>query len=81
MSDQIDVKAAKIKELENWKIHDVYSEVTNNGQRAISTRWVITEKFNNGERFIKARLVVRGFEEDDLDKLCNDSPTCGKESL
>ena len=41
VSDQIDVKAAKIKELDNWKIHDVYSEVKNNGQRAIPTRWVI----------------------------------------
>ena len=81
VSDQTDVKAAKIKELDNWKIHNVYSEVTNNGQRAISTRWVITEKFNNGERFIKARLVARGFEEDDLDKLRTDSPTCGQESL
>ena len=81
VSDQIDVKAAKIKKLDNWKIHDVYSEVTNNGQRGISTRWVITEKFNNGERFIKARLVAHGFEQGDLDKLRTDSPTCGKESL
>ena len=40
-----------------------------------------TEKFSNGERFIKARLVARGFEEDDLDKLRTNSPTCGKESL
>ena len=46
------------------------------GQRTLSTRWVITNK----EGKTKARLVVRGFEEKDLE-IPRDSPTVSKGSM
>ena len=67
--------------LQSWFDHNVYVEVPNDGQKYISTRWVLTEKSVNGNKKMKARLVARGFEEDHLAKLCTDLPTCGKESL
>ena len=79
--DQVDFKEAKSRELQSWFNHNVYVEVPNDGQKYISTRWVLTEKFVNGNKTTKARLVARGFEEDHLAKLRTDSPTCGKESL
>ena len=45
------------------------------------SRWVITEKYKEGEKFVKARLVARGFEEDQINDIRKDSPTCGKDSL
>ena len=67
--------------LQSWFDHNVYIEVPNDGQKQISTRWVLTEKFLYGNKTTKACLVARGLEEDHLAKLCTDSPTCGKESL
>ena len=78
VSDQVDVKEPKLRELQSWFDHNVYVEVPNDGQKYISTRWVLTEKFVNGNKTTKARLVARGFEEDHLAKLRTDSPTCGK---
>ena len=42
---------------------------------------IVTEKYKEGITVTKARLVARSFEEDDLDRLRNDSSTCGKESI
>ena len=81
MSDLIDVKEAKLREMNNWKDHQVYVEVPNEGQNYITTRWVLTEKIIDGKNGVKARLVARGFEEENLKNLRTDSPTCGKESL
>lgn len=53
-----------------------YEEVANKGQKTLSTRWVITDK--DGQT--KARLVVRGFEEKDLE-IPKDSPTVGKGAM
>ena len=53
-----------------------YEEVVNSEQKTLSTRWVITTK----DRNTKARLVVRGFEEKDLD-IPRDSPTVGKGAI
>ena len=66
---------AKKKELESWREFNVYEEVRNEGQKVITTRWVITSKKDK----IKARLVVRGFENDDNVKA--DSPTASKEVM
>ena len=41
-------------ELENWKHLDVYSEVEDNGQVCVCTRWVVTEKYKDGEKVVKA---------------------------
>ena len=48
----------------------------NKGQASISLRWAITQKDDNS---VKARLVARGFEDPDIEKLVKDAPTCSKE--
>ena len=42
----------------------VYEEIKDQGQKVISTRWVITEKICEGQKGAKARLVARGFEDE-----------------
>ena len=75
-----EVVRAKEQELQNWSNFEVYTEVQDNGQNALSTRWVVTEKpLPGGEKVVKARLVVRGFEEEE--KVQSDSPTASKSSL
>ena len=71
---------AKNAELENWKREDVYTNVDDQGQAAMSSRWVITPKLMDNVLSTKARLVARGFEEDS-NNLRTDSPTCMRESL
>ena len=39
-----EVIEAKEKELDNWNKFEVFKEVKDEGQKTISTRWVITEK-------------------------------------
>ena len=75
-----EVDDAKHMELENWKREEVYEEVSDEGQEAMSVRWVVTPKIVDGEKRTKARLVARGFEED-TSNLRTDSPTCMKDSL
>lgn len=72
---------AKADELANWKRNGVYTETVDEGQRAISTRWVCTVKQTEKGPTTKARLVARGFEEYDKDKFEKDSPTCSQEAL
>ena len=79
--EDVEVKQAMALEIENWKHHDVFQEVEDEGQSGVSCRWVITEKYKEGERCLKARLVARGFEEAEMEKIRKDSPTCGKDSL
>lgn len=59
-----DVLCAKKKKIKSWQDNDVYKEVDNVGQDALSVRCVVTEKMKNNQPVIKARLVLRGFEED-----------------
>ena len=68
-----DIIMAKENELDKLAQFGTYEEVVNSGQKTLSTRWVITTK----DRNTKARLVVRGFEEKDLE-IPRDSPTVGK---
>ena len=75
-----EVSEAKEKEIENWRKNDVYEEIANEGQRLMSTRWVVTEKVKEGKVITKARLVARGFEENTTE-LRRDSPTCSRESV
>ena len=74
------ISKAKDKEMENWCSNSVYEEVPNEGQKLISTRWVVTEKVKEGKTITKARLVARGFEEN-TSSLRKDSPTCSRESV
>ena len=74
-----EIHKAKLKELSDWKSHDVYKSVKDIGQKQISTRWVISKKIENEQVITKARLVARGFEE--IQDFRKDSPTCSKEML
>ena len=74
-----EIDSAKEEEIQNWRERGVFEEVDDKGQKAISARWIITEKVKKGKRKIKARLVARGFEEEEITE--TDSPTCAKEAL
>ena len=78
--ENVMVMEAKEKELQSWKENNVYEEVHDAGQKAISTRWVVTEKMKDGVKICKARLVARGFEED-MAEWEKDAPTCNAETL
>ena len=75
-----EVLQAQKDELDKWKEYQVYEEVEDAGQDAITTKWVVTEKKQDGNSRIKARLVARGFQEDTT-KIRTDSPTISKEKL
>ena len=75
-----DVMEAKEKELQSWRENYVYEEVEDGGQKAISTRWIVTEKVKEGNKICKARLVARGFEEE-MAEWEKDAPTCNAETL
>ena len=74
------VVEAKEKELQSWRENSVFEEVEDMGQKAISTRWIVTEKVKGGENICKARLVARGFEEE-MEEWEKDAPTCNAETL
>ena len=58
---------------------ETYVEVDDEGQEAISTRWVYTYKsLPDGGFKPKARLVARGFEDREISQLDTSSPTCTK---
>ena len=67
---------AKENELDKLAQFGTYEEVVNSGQKTLSTTWVITTK----DRNTKARIVVRGFEEKDLE-IPRYSPTVGKGAM
>ena len=73
------IQEAKKVEIESLQKFGVYEEVRKGGQRAISSRWVITEKLSGNQRRYKARLVARGFEEPIL--IQSDSPTVEKSTI
>ena len=75
-SEEKETVIAKENELEKLAQFNTYEEVEECGQRVLSTRWVITSKQGK----TKARLVVRGFEEKDLETP-RDSPTVGKGAM
>ena len=74
------VAVAKQKELRSWQQNNVYTEIPNEGQHVIGSRWIITTKKVDGHDIIKARLVAQGFEDDKIQQRQKDSPTCSKES-
>ena len=72
---------AKALKLDNWNRNDVFEEVPDYGQKALTTRWVCTSKTVGSKNVLKARLVARAFEEQNLTEIERDSPTCSRESL
>lgn len=75
-SQKTDIIVAKENELDKLTQFNTYEEVEASGQEVLSTRWVITTK----EGKTKARLVVRGFEEKDIE-IPRDSPTVSKGAM
>ena len=74
----VDVKE---KEFQNLVDNDVFELVHDDGQKAISTKWVSHEKIKeDGSKRVKACLVARGFEERLAEKKI-DSPTCSRQGL
>lgn len=55
------------KSSRTWQLehHKVYEEVHNEGQRFVTTTWVVTKKHREGIKVTKACFVARGFKEDD----------------
>ena len=76
-----DVLEAKMKELQNLHRHNVVTEVDDEGQFTIESRWVLTEKLKEGNKVTKARLVAKGFQEKENKDLRKDSPTILKVNL
>ena len=60
---RVNLLRAKEIELEKLAQFQTYEEVANKGHKALTTRWVISDKHGQ----TKARLAVRGFEDKDLD--------------
>ena len=52
------VAVAKQKELRSWQQNNVYTEIPNEGQHVIGSRWIITTKKVDGHDITKARLVA-----------------------
>ena len=75
-NDTPEIIEAKFQEIDKWIEYDVFDEVENQGQKAISVLWVCTKKDDK----TKTRLVARGFE-DDFSNRRTDSPTCSKTNL
>ena len=69
----------KQKELASWIACHVYDLVPDNGQKAISCRWVLVDKVQDDDSLKpKARLVVRGVQEEGPQDLDTFFPTCSK---
>ena len=62
------------------EIQRVYEYVPDIGQKCISTKWVIVEKFKDKRKIMKACLVAHGYEEASYN-LKTDSPTCSCEAM
>ena len=75
---------AKQKEIQNFKNYDAFEEVSQCGQRFMTSSWIITEKQYGEKTGAKARLVVHGNQEKKLpsyEEYSKDSPTVTKLSL
>ena len=81
VNDSIEILEAKQVELANWRKHNVYDETEDVGQRVILVKWVITQKFKNNKMIYKTHLVARGFEEENLNNICKDSPKCCEDNF
>ena len=80
-AQSLDFVVAKQRRLDSWVACHVYDLVPDNGQKAISCRWVLVDKVqDDGSLKPEARLVVRGFREAGLRDLDIFFPTCSKSS-
>ena len=77
---------AKQKELKCWLDTSTVKAIVRDRihpSRILASRWILTWKEDPGQatgRKPKARLVVKGFQDPDIDKLNSDSPTLTRDS-
>ena len=60
---------AKEKELRIWEDFGVFEEVSDEGQKALRTNWVLVKKIIDSEEGVKARLCVRGDMEEEVETI------------
>ena len=78
---------AKRKELQSWIDNDVFDVISDyhaeEVSNLISSRWLYNVKDNSEGKIVKfkTRLVIRGFQDNQLSSLQKDSPTVDKRSL
>ena len=69
-------------EIKKFADFDAFERVEDQGQYAISTRWVFTVPDDSSKGYnLKARLCMRGDREENIESIRADSPTVNKESL
>eukprot|EP00435_Cladocopium_sp_Y103_P007634 s5613_g2.t1 len=79
-------RQAKQKELKCWLDTSTVKAIVRDRihpSRILSSRWILTWKEDMTQpsgRKAKARLVVKGFQDPDIDNLCSDSPTLPRDS-
>eukprot|EP00435_Cladocopium_sp_Y103_P020463 s1700_g5.t1 len=79
-------QVAKQKELQCWLDTKTVQAIMRDRihpSRIMSSRWILTWKedlSNPSGRKAKARLVVKGFQDPDIDSVCSDSPTLTRDS-
>ena len=66
-----DLETARENELRSLIKNKVYTQVSDQGQPRISTRWIYTHKNINNKQVCKARLVARGFQDRDAGNIRN----------
>ena len=77
----LDFQLAKQKELASWDACGVYDLVPDEEQKYSSCPWVLVNKvLDDGSIKPKARLVVRRFQDRDVQDVDTFSPTCSKSS-
>ena len=79
-------RQAKQKELKCWLDTNTVKAIVRDRihpSRILASRWILTWKEDQTQpsgKKPKARLVVKGFQDPDLDGLCTDSPTLTRDS-
>ena len=79
-------QAAKQKELQCWLDTKTVQAILRDRihpSRIMSSRWILTWKedpTSDSGKKAKARLVVKGFQDPDIDSVCSDSPTLTRDS-
>ena len=85
-SDKALFQKAKEKELGCWLETSTVSKILRNKihpDRIMTSRWILTWKEDPSQASgtkAKARLVVRGYQDPELDKVSTDSPTLSRDS-
>ena len=78
---------SKRKELDSWINNGVFEIIPaytfERGDNLISSKWIQNVKYNASGRIVKfkSRLVIRGFQDQQLESLQKDSPTVDKASV